>query len=246
MADQKGVTTIDPTRYEVLTFDCYGTLIDWETSILGALEPVLSAHRIELSRPEILKLYAEVEAKVEAGPYLKYRAVLSRVVRKIGDTLGFVPSKIEETCLADSIGTWPPFPDSVETLRSLKDRFKLGVISNIDRDLFNRSASLLETEFDWVITAEDAQSYKPSHNNFNFAINTIGVPIERVLHVAESLRHDIVPAKELGLSAVWVNRGKSRGRAATASGNVESMTVEADAEVPDLRTLADLLAPASG
>ena len=237
---------IDSSRYEVLTFDCYGTLIDWETGILGALTPVLSNHGIELGGAEILRRYAEAEAEIESGPYLPYRDVLAQVVRKLGEGLGFEPAGSEIDSLADSLGTWPPFPDTVDSLRRLKARFKLGIISNIDRGLFEQSASLLETSFDWIITAEDAGSYKPSHENFKLAISTIGVPAEKILHAAESLRHDVVPAKEIGLSVVWVNRSRGRDGQATASGNIDSVTVKADAEVPDLASLAELLSQSSG
>ena len=236
---------IEPDRYEVLTFDCYGTLIDWETGILGALKPVLSAHGIELEGYEILRLYSEAEAKGESGPFVKYREVLSRVVTEVGETLGFVPSGSEVTCLADSLGTWPPFPDTVAALRSLGRRFRLGIISNIDNDLFQQSATLLGTDFDWVITAEDARAYKPSHDNFRLAMDRIGVPSERILHVAESLRHDIVPAGEIGLDTVWVNRKWDREGVATASGNIEASNAQPDAQVPDLSTLVSLLTAAA-
>jgi 2-haloacid dehalogenase len=236
---------IEPDGYDVLTFDCYGTLIDWETGILGALTPVLSNHGIELDGHEILRLYSEAEAEVESGPFVKYREVLSRVVTEIGDNLGFAPSGSEVTCLADSLGTWPTFPDTVTSLRSLKRRFRLGIISNVDNDLFQQSASLLGTEFDWVITAEDAQSYKPSRNNFRMAMDRIGVPSERILHVAESLRHDIVPAGEIGLDTVWVNRKWDREGVATASGNIETSNAQPDAQVPDLSTLVSLLTAAA-
>jgi len=237
---------IDSNRYEVLTFDCYGTLIDWETGILGALKPILTNHGFQLTGAEILRRYADAEAEIESGQYLPCRDVLSRVVSKLGESLGFEPSGSEKDSLARSLGTWPPFPDTIESLRRLKERFKLGIISNVDRDLFEQSASLMKTGFDWVITAEDARSYKPSHNNFEHAINTIGVPVERVLHLAESLRHDVVPVKELGLSVVWVNRSRGRNGQATASGNIDSVTAKADAEVPDLVTLVDMLLPSSG
>jgi 2-haloacid dehalogenase len=237
---------IDSSRYEVLTFDCYGTLIDWETGILGALAPVLSNHGIELSGAGILRRYAEAEAEIESGPYLPYRDVLSRVVGKLGEVLGFEPTRSEKDGLADSLGTWPPFPETVESLRRLKARFKLGIISNIDRGLFEQSASLMETGFDWVVTAEDARSYKPSHRNFELAISTIGVPADKILHAAESLRHDVVPAKEIGLSVIWVNRSRGRGGQATASGNIDTVMVKADAEVPDMASLAELLLQSSG
>ena len=189
-----------PDKYEALTFDCYGTLIDWETGILAALTPVLSARGVRLDSPRILSLYAEAEAEAETRPYVRYREVLRKVVDRFGRVLGFAPSPSELDCLADSLGTWPPFPDTVEALRMLKKRYRLGVVSNVDDDLFALSSKLLEVDFDWVITAGRARCYKPSPNNFRLALETMAVPAERVLHVAESIRHDIAPAKALGLA----------------------------------------------
>ena len=234
---------IEIDRFEVLTFDCYGTLIDWESGILGALEPVLSAHNVELESDEVLRLYAEMEAKAEDGPYVKYRQVLRRVVQHMSDALGFEPSATELDCLAESLGRWSPFPDTEEALRRLNKHFRLAVISNVDDDLFALTAKLIKVQFDWVVTAEQARSYKPSLNNFRTAMKTMGVSSDKVLHVAQSLRHDIAPAKTLGLATVWVNRMKGSDRPATASGSALQGAVEADFEVPDLRTLADLIAP---
>ena len=231
-------------RFHVLTFDCYGTLIDWERGILSALGPVLVAHGLRPDRDDVLRLYAEAEAKAEAGAYVRYREVLVRVVRDIGDELGFSPSRSELTCLSDSLGTWPRFPDTVDALRRLKQRYRLAVISNVDDDLFGQSERLLGVQFDWVITSERARSYKPSRNNFKLAIETIGAPAEAILHVAESLRHDIAPAVELGLSTVRVDRRRN-DQATRASGDSAATHIEADFVVPDLATLASALAPAS-
>ena len=230
-------------RYEVLTFDCYGTLIDWESGILGALGPVLSAHRVTLDSDEVLRLYAEMEAKAEEGPYVKYRKVLRRVVRQLGDALGFEPSATELDCLAESLGRWPPFADTGEALRRLHKHCRLAIISNVDDDLFALTARLVGVQFDWVVTAEQARSYKPSLDNFRTAMKTMGVSSDKVLHVAQSLRHDIAPAKALGLTTVWVNRTKGSRRSATASGAASPGAIKADLEVPDLNTLADLIAP---
>jgi 2-haloacid dehalogenase len=232
---------LDFNSYQVLTFDCYGTLIDWETGILTALRPVLAAHEIAIADHEVLRLYAELEASAESDPLRRYSEVLRRVVDGMGYMLRFTPSATEAGCLADSIGRWPPFPDTLESLRRLQARYRLGIISNVDDDLFAQTAKLLDIGFDWVITAEQAQSYKPSLNNFRLALGRIGVPKEQVLHVAESIRHDIVPARLLGLSAVWVNRSKGMGRTASASGASSNGTSEADLEVPDLKTLVSLM-----
>jgi 2-haloacid dehalogenase len=232
---------LDFRRYEVLSFDCYGTLIDWESGILGALQPVFKGHGLALRDEEVLELYAEIEARAERGeagrPKPKYRDVLREVMREFGERLGFLPTPAEIDSLVESLPNWRPFPDTVEALRVLKGRFKLAVISNVDDDLFASSARHLGVKFDWVITAEQAGSYKPAPEIFELALRRIGLPPERILHVAQSIYHDIIPAKRLGLATVWVNRSKGRkglGRPPRAHG-------EPDLEVPDLGRLVSLM-----
>lgn len=228
---------LDLTRFAWLTFDCYGTLIDWETGILRALRPVLGRHGQSLSDDELLELYAELEARAEAGPYVRYRAVLESVMAGLGKFLGFTPSSAELHALAESLPAWPPFPDTVEALRRLKARYRLGVISNTDDDLFTQTARALQVPFDAVITAEQAGSYKPSQRNFELALERLGEPRERVLHVAQSLYHDHVPARALGLHSVWVNRRAGKAGA----GATRQAAIQPDLEVPDLKSLADLV-----
>jgi 2-haloacid dehalogenase len=223
-------------QYKALTFDCYGTLIDWENGILGALKPILLAHNTNLNDEQILELFAEFEAELEKGDYIKYREVLKRVVEKFGEQFGFEPTVKELNSIADSIQHWLPFPDTVEALKTLKQKFHLVIISNVDDDLFAFSAKHLEVEFDQIITAEQAKSYKPSLNNFRLAIERIDLPLEQILHVAASVYHDIVTAKALELSTVWVNR-----RADKQGVNITGSAVsQPDLEVPDLKTLAAL------
>lgn len=228
---------LDFNKFEVLTFDCYGTLIDWENGILTALHPVLMAHGINLPEEKILELYAEIESQAERGKFVKYRVVLKEVVRRLGNRLGFVPMPSELGCLINSLGNWPPFPDTVQALTVLKKRFKLAVISNVDDDLFALSQGHLKVKFDYIITSEQAKSYKPSLRNFEFAMERMGLPAEKILHVAQSLYHDIVPAKTLGLSTVWVNRRKGK----TGSGATPKAFGNPDLEVPDLASLAHLV-----
>ena len=217
-----------------MSFDCYGTLIDWESGIQEALRPVLARHDLNLSDDRILELYAGAESAVEAGEFVKYREVLRGVVREIGTKLGFAPSFSELDCLADSLKDWRPFDDTVEALRSLKKAYRLAIISNIDDDLFASAAHTLKVEFDTVVTAESVGCYKPSLRNFRSAIERIGVPPGRILHVAQSVYHDMVPAKKVGLSTVWVTRGAGSGATPPASGHP-------DVEVPDLKTLVSLM-----
>jgi len=228
---------MDFSQFECLTFDCYGTLIDWETGLLSALKPILEGHHRQLSDDAILELYGTIEAQIESGDYLPYRLVLQRVTQRLGARLSFPLYEGEATALAESLKHWPPFPDTVEALKRLKSRFKLAIISNTDDDLFADTAKLLEVPFDCVITAQQVKSYKPSHRNFERALEVIGLPKEKVLHCAQSVFHDVVPAKKLGIANVWVNRrtGKQGG------GATKVATETPDATVASMKELADLV-----
>ena len=226
---------LDFRRFRVLTFDCYGTLIDWESGILAALGPLLEAHGKSLADDKLLELFGELEAEAEAGEYQSYRKVLEGVARGVGRRLGFEASEQEARALPESLKHWPPFPDTVAALGKLKSRFKLAIVSNTDDDLFADTARLLEVPFDWVVTAQQAGSYKPSHRNFKLALERIALPPNQVLHCAQSIYHDIVPARELGLATVWVNRRGSKGGGATKAAQGRP-----DVEVPDLKTLAEM------
>lgn len=233
---------IDFSRFSVLTFDCYGTLIDWETGILAAMRPILARHGVSRTDDDVLELFGELESALEAGPYLPYREVLSRVVAGVGERLGFAPSLEERERFAASVGDWPPFPDTVDALTALGQRYRLVILSNVDDDLFAGSARRLGTRFADVITAQQVGSYKPDPRNFQVAIARAGVPKEQILHVAQSLFHDIAPANAAGLATVWVNRRAGR----PGSGATPPATARPDLETPDLATLARLAAGARG
>ena len=231
---------LDFTRFEILTFDCYGTLIDWETGILSALHRILSAHSKQIDDSTLLKLYGDFELRSESGPFMPYRHVLSSVVRQLGDELGFTPTADEVRSLPDSLASWKPWPDTVAALRQLKTRFRLAILSNIDDDLFSSTRPKLEVEFDEVITAQQAQAYKPSLKLFELALSRINAPAHRVLHVGQSIYHDVVPAQSLGLATVWVNRPSARPGvgAVKAAPATPDLTVASVAELADL-TLKD-------
>ncbi len=228
--------TLDPQRFEAITFDCYGTLIDWERGILDALRPILSAHGIGIADEDILSLFGEVEAEVEAGPYRSYRDVLRQVLITIGDRLRFDPVAGEADRFSASVVDWPPFDDSAAALGRLATRYSLGVITNCDDDLFAASSARLGDPFRWVVTAQQVQRYKPSPLMFEAAMERIGLPSEAVLHVAQSLYHDHAPAQALGLSTVWVNRRAGQH----GSGATPPTSATADLEVPDMATFARL------
>ena len=228
---------LDFSQFECLTFDCYGTLIDWESGILGAIRPILEAHHRKLSDDGILELYAALESEEESGEYRKYREVLQRVMWKMAARIVLPLTEADLNALPNSLPNWPVFPDTVESLRRLKSKYKLAIISNTDNDLFAQTAKTLEVPFDFVITAEQARSYKPSHNNFEVALEKIGLPKDRILHCGQSVYHDIVPARELCIANVWVNRRAGKH----GSGATRAAWEKPDVEVHDLRTLADLV-----
>ncbi|MFL5674126.1 MAG: haloacid dehalogenase type II [Chloroflexota bacterium] len=229
------MTDLDYGRFDALTFDCYGTLIDWETGLLTALRAVLSAHGVDRPDDELLESYASIEAPAEAGPYLTYREILAAGLRGVAASLGVEPTAGEVATFGDSVGEWPAFPDSADALDRLHRRFRLGVITNCDDDLFARSATRLRTRFDWVITAEQAHAYKPSERNFELAFERIGLPRDRILHVAQSLYHDHVTARRLGLATVWIDRRQGR----PGSGATPPADATPDATYPDMSSFAE-------
>ena len=230
--------TLDFNRFEILTFDCYGTLIDWETGLLSALHRILSAHGKEIDDATVLELYGNFEQLSEQGAFRPYREVLQSVVRQFADKLGFVSTVEEARSLPDSLALWKPWPDTVAALRQLKSRYRLAILSNVDDDLFAATRPQLEVEFDEVITAQQAQAYKPSLKIFELALARIQAPAHRILHVGQSIYHDVIPAQALGLATVWVNRPSAR----PGVGAVKTALAEPDLEVSSLAELAELAA----
>ena len=226
--------TLDYGRFDALTFDCYGTLIDWETGIVAAIRRVLAPRGLEAADDELLEVFAGLEATAEAGPYLPYRAILDRCVRGVAARYDIEVGDDDAAIFADSVGDWPAFPDSSAALAALATRFRLGVITNCDDDLFARSAARLGTTFDWVVTAQSVGSYKPDPRNFEVALARIGLPRERILHVAQSLFHDHVTAGRLGFTTVWIDRRHDR----PGSGATPPAEAAPDATFPDMASFA--------
>jgi 2-haloacid dehalogenase len=213
---------LDFSRFEILTFDCYGTLIHWEDGILSCLRTILESHGHRTDDSTILRLYGDFEASAQEGEYRSYREVLESVVRQFGERLGFTPTEKEAHALSASLPSWKPWPDTVAALRQLQTRFRLAVISNVDDDLFAATLPQLEVQFDDIVTAQQARAYKPALKIFNLALSRIATPADRVLHVAQSVYHDLIPAQSLGLATVWVNRPSMRagvGAVKAAEGN---------------------------
>jgi 2-haloacid dehalogenase len=225
---------LDFSRFEILTFDCYGTLIDWETGISSALRPIFRAHGIKIDDATVLKLYGDFEQRSESGAFRTYREVLESVVRQFGVELGFAPTAGEVRSLPDSLSRWRPWPDTVAALRQLRTRYRLAILSNVDDDLFALTRPQLEVDFDQVITAQQAQAYKPSLKLFELALSRVKPPAHRVLHVGQSIYHDVIPAQALGLATVWVNRPSAR----PGVGAVKAAEATPDLTVSSLAELA--------
>ena len=231
--------TLDFDRFDALTFDCYGTLIDWETGLLDAFRPVLAAHRVVADDEDVLERYARHEAAAEAGPYLRYRDVLATGLRGVAGELGFEVSDDEAVRFGGSVVDWPAFPDSAAALARLHERYRLGVLTNCDDDLFAASNARLGVTFDWVVTAQQVGASKPSAANFAALFELADVPRERILHVAQSLYHDHAPAKRLGLTTVWIDRRHDR----PGAGATPVADAAPDATYPDMASFAADAAP---
>jgi 2-haloacid dehalogenase len=225
---------LDFSQFEVLTFDCYGTLINWEEGILRCLHRILKVHAKDTDDATILRLYGDLEARAEQGEYRRYRKVLQSVVRQFGEQLGFDPTDAEARSLPESLQEWQPWPDTVAALRELNSRYRLAIVSNVDDDLFAATQPKLGVEFDQIITAQQAEAYKPSLKIFELALSRVGVPAHHVLHVGQSLYHDVLPAQALGLATVWVNRPSPR----TGVGAVKATEGRPDLQVSSLAELA--------
>jgi len=225
---------LDFSHLKVLTFDCYGTLIDWEAGIVAALRPIFAAHQINVNEDELLVRYAQHETEIEAGPYRRYREVLAEVVIRLAKEYGFTPTDNEQHSLAESIRNWQPFPDTVSALRQLATRYSLVILSNVDDDLFTLTRPKLAVNFADVITAQQVDSYKPSRRNFEVALQRIGRDKAEILHVAQSLFHDVEPARALGIATAWINRRKDK----EGSGATPPSSAQPDATFATLAELA--------
>jgi 2-haloacid dehalogenase len=235
------MTSLDFDAFDVLTFDCYGTLIDWEAGILAAARPILGAHAADPGGDDgILEAFGRHEAEIEAGPYRPYRTVLGEVITAMVGAGGEAATPEEVAAFGGSVADWPAFPDSASALARLQTRFTLGVITNCDDDLFAASERRLGLSFDHVVTAQQARRYKPNPRGFELMFERVGVPPSRILHVAQSLFHDHVVAKRLGLRTVWVDRRGGRA----GGGATPPADASPDLTVPDMATLAELAVPA--
>ena len=225
--------------FDVLTFDCYGTLIDWESGIAAATGPWLERRGVSAAREEMLAAFAAAESpQQQATPDLPYPELLARVHARMAERFGVAPDSDAAAAFGRSIEQWPAFPDSPEALAYLKRHYRLVILSNVDRASFAHSARKLGVAFDAVYTAQDIGSYKPDPRNFEYMLARLaeqGIARERILHTAESLYHDHIPAKRFGLATCWIHRRAGR------SGHGATRPPEVDV-TPDFRfaTLAEM------
>jgi 2-haloacid dehalogenase len=225
------MSPFDPIQ--IISFDCYGTLIDWETGILRAVKPILNNHNVRLTDDTILESYGQIEAELEAGPYRPYKEILREVMIRLGVQYGIVLDRTEHDVIAMSLPSWPPFHDTVASLKALKSKYRLAIISNIDDDLFAGTNRLLGVKFDYIVTAAQVRAYKPSMRVFERAQDVFGCPKESWLHTAQSLYHDHVPAKAFGLSTIWIDRRQGR----PSGGATPEAVASPDLTFPDLASL---------
>src|SRR5262245_56699079 len=204
------MTDLDLTAYKALSFDCYGTLIDWEAGIAAVLAPWAQEQGLDLSDEQLLLAYADNEAAVEReSPSTLYPEVLAAAFRRTGNQLNRPVSDEWADRLGRSVPEWPAFPDSADALARLRKHYQLIIVSNVHRGGFAGSNQWLRGDFAAIITAEDVGAYKPAANHFralDTTIRELGIERSELLHVAQSLFHDHVPAKREGLTSVWINR----------------------------------------
>jgi len=199
------------TDFKALTFDSYGTLIDWETGIVNGLQPLVAKAQIVASRDQLLEIFGQNEsAQEDETPAMPYSQLLSVVYKKLARIWDVAVTDEDANIFGASVPDWPAFPDSVDALLYLKRHYKLIVLSNVDRISFRASNSRLQVAFDAVYTAQDIESYKPALRNFEYMLRRLrddfGVEKSDILHAAQSLYHDHVPAKQLGLASEWIDR----------------------------------------
>jgi 2-haloacid dehalogenase len=196
--------------FQALTFDCYGTLVDWESGLLAALQGLITCSPRRRVREEVLSDYAAQEQEQQSSsPTMKYSDLLAVVYKRLSENWGAPAPWAECTTFAATLRMWEPFPDTIAALRYLKSHYKLYILSNVDNESFSHTSRRLGVRFDGIMTAEDIGSYKPNLRNFEYMLGRLrsqGIEKSRILHVAQSLVHDHVPAQELGIASCWINR----------------------------------------
>jgi 2-haloalkanoic acid dehalogenase type II len=230
------------TDFAAISFDCYGTLIDWEAGILATLRPWAARHGLTAGDDALLAEFSRIEPELQAArPATLYPEILAEAFRGLGRHFGRAVTDDEARAFGQSVKDWPAFPDSAAALAYLKRHYKLAILSNVDRASFAHSNRRLGVEFALVVTAEDVGSYKPTPRNFEVLLErlaALGVRKERLLHAAESLYHDHVPAQRCGLATAWIYRRAAKGNFGAT--RAPDQPVKPDWQVTALAELADL------
>ena len=224
---------MDFGKIKLLSFDCYGTLIDWRSAVVDIIGTFLTDKGAKATQTEIFELFLQADRQMISDKYLSYKEILAGIMIRISGQLGVPLKNKERYLLTDRFGDWRPFIDTVENLKILKERYQLAIISNVDDALFSITNQLLEVSFDHIITAEQLGTYKPDPGNFEIAMKRFGLEKEECMHVAQSIHHDIVPSNKLDWNNAWVNRYKEPERIDPSE--------FPDLEVPDLASLVRIL-----
>lgn len=225
------INPLQPARIRVLTFDCYGTLVDWETGIWTAFHDAAAEDGVSLQRDAVVSAYHAIEPMVESGPFRPYHDVLVETARRVAAECGWSIDRARAEFLPRSLPDWPVFPDTNPALERLAEHYRLGILSNVDEDLLAGTERSLAVEIDFRVTADRVESYKPDLAHFEAARPFVG-NANAWLHVAQSVFHDVAPASCMGIPVVWINR-KGEKRLADSP--------RPDRELPDLTALVDWL-----
>jgi 2-haloacid dehalogenase len=219
---------------KIISFDCYGTLVDWEKGIISSLRPIFEKYEVDITDDEILEIYSIIESRLEKN-YIPYKEILKKIVIKFSDYFDFDLKRGEENALLNNWANFELFEDVNETLKEIKKRgYKIAIISNVDNDLFELTKKKFEFEIDYIITSEMVKAYKPSKIVFEYALKVFNSNKDEILHTAQSYYHDIIPAKELGIKTAHIKR---RGFGATPRVEI----VNSDYEFENLRELLSIL-----
>jgi 2-haloalkanoic acid dehalogenase type II len=195
-----------PGNPELISFSCFGTLVDWRTGIVNTLQPLLEDYLISLDENEIFDLFTYYENEITCGDFMYYRTVLSEVVHQIGRKLNVNLTADDRECLIRELPSWKLYKDTLPALHLLKRSFKIALICNGDMDLLEKTILNAGIKFDVIITSESIRNYKPSQNLFIKALRTFKLPSDRIMHVSQNLSKDILPCNELGIPVTWINR----------------------------------------
>lgn len=197
---------MEEQQTKAISFDCYGTLIDWKQGVLQTLTPILADYHLNIPEEDLFDLFSEADRHFISGKFITYREILIQTMKWIADKLGINLYGKDEKALIGTFPNWEPFPDVQKALGYLKQKYPLLILSNVDDDLFSFTRKKLRLTFDEVITAYQVRSYKPAPGHFREALERLGLEPNELLHVAQSIYHDIEPCRELGIPHIWINR----------------------------------------